>query len=266
MCIKVYEMNRLKEKIKDHSKIIGTHLNFCDVGISRIAGLAGYDFIWIDLEHSYLSLDDLFAHILAIKSTGTPVIVRVPQDDLTYTKKVIEMGVDGIIFPMIRSAEQANKLIAATLYPPYGNRGFGPMGAVDFGFNDAKEYTHDTVDHLCRFIQIEHIDAVNDLEEIIKNEYIDGYIFGPNDLSGSINEICEVFEENTTELIKRAVSVLKKADKYIGLSTGDTSENVIKYWNSMGVDMISASSDFAILQAGFLENRKKLESVCKGVK
>ncbi len=258
-------MNNLKEKIKNRSKTIGTHINLRDVAVARIAGLAGYDFIWIDLEHSYLSLDDLFAHVLAIRSTGTPVIVRVPQDDLTYTKKVIEMGVDGIIFPMIRSAEQANKLIAATLYPPYGNRGFGPMGAVDFGFNDAREYTHDTVDHLCRFIQIEHVDAVNDLEEIIKNEYIDGYIFGPNDLSGSINEICDVFEKGTTELIKKTVSVLKKADKYIGLSTGDTSEKVFEYWRTMGIDMLSAASDFGILQSGFSENRKRLESVCKSV-
>jgi hypothetical protein len=87
----------LKGKIKNKEKTIGMHINLNDVAISRIAGLAAYDFIWIDLEHSYLTLENLMSHILAIQATGTAVIVRVPQDDLTYTKKVIEMGVDGII-------------------------------------------------------------------------------------------------------------------------------------------------------------------------
>lgn len=251
-----------KDKIKNKEKTIGMHISTNDVAIGRIVGLAGYDFIWIDLEHSYLTLENLMAHIYAIKSTGTAVIVRVPQDDLTYTKKVLEMGVDGIIFPMVKTAEQAKKLVDYTLYPPYGNRGFGPMNAVGFGFEDILKYVGDK-DNVCRFIQIEHIDAVNNLEEIIKNEYIDGYIFGPNDLSGSINELCNVFGENTTELIEKGISVLKKSGKYVGLSTGNTSVDVIKYWRDKGLDMLSVGSDFGMLRQTALENRKNLEKIMK---
>lgn len=247
-----------KDKIRKREKTIGMHINLNDVAISRIAGLAGYDFIWVDLEHSYISLENLMAHIIAIKATGTSVIVRVPQDDLTYTKKVIEMGVDGIIFPMVKSAEQVNGLIESTLYPPYGNRGFGPMNAVGFGFDDVKSYIKDK-DNLLRFIQIEHIEAVENLEEIMKNEYIDGYIFGPNDLSGSINELCDVFGENTTALIEKSIAILKKGGKYIGLSTGDTSVKVFEHWLSMGIDMLSAGSDFGLLKEAALNNRINLE-------
>jgi 2-dehydro-3-deoxyglucarate aldolase/4-hydroxy-2-oxoheptanedioate aldolase len=207
----------MKEKIRSHKKMVGAHINLNDVAISKIAGKAGYDFIWIDLEHSYISLDSLMAHIIAIKSSGTSVIVRVPQDDLTYTKKVLEMGVDGIIFPMVRTVEEANRLIASTLYPPYGTRGFGPMNAINFGFDNVRDYVKNTKDNLCRFIQIEHIDTVENLEEIIKNDFIDGYIFGPNDLSGSINELLDVFGQNTTSLIEKSISILKKANKYIVL-------------------------------------------------
>lgn len=249
----------LKEKIKNKEKTIGMHINLNDVAISRIAGLAAYDFIWIDLEHSYLTLENLMSHILAIQATGTAVIVRVPQDDLTYTKKVIEMGVDGIIFPMVKTAEQADQLIASTLYPPFGNRGFGPMNAVGFGFDNVKAYVDNTKDNLCRFIQIEHIDAVNDIENIMKNEYIDGYIFGPNDLSGSIHELCNVFGDTTISLIKRCISSLKKEHKYIGLSTGDTSTEVFERWWDLGIDMLSAGADFGMLQQATLNNRKNLE-------
>ena len=97
----------LKEKIKNKQKTIGMHVETNELISARIAGLAGFDFVWVDLEHSNISLEKLLGHIIAIQSTGTAVIVRVPVNDLTYTKKVVEMGPDGIIFPMIRSVEKA---------------------------------------------------------------------------------------------------------------------------------------------------------------
>ena len=253
----------LKDKIKNHQKTIGMHINLNDVAVARIVGLAGYDFIWIDLEHSYLSLENLMSHILAIKAGGTDVIVRVPQNDLTYTKKVMEMGVDGIIFPMIRSRKEADEQVARTLYPPYGTRGFGPMNAISFGYDDVNAYIRNTCDNMCRFIQIEHIDAVENLEEIMDNEYIDGYIFGPNDLSGSINQLGQVYDPDTTELIARSISMMKTKGKYIGLSTGETTDKVLKHWHDMGVDMLSAGADFGFLQEAALQNRKNMERIHK---
>lgn len=256
-------MNALKQKIKNHEKLIGMHVNFNDVGVARLAGLAGYDYIWVDLEHSYLSLENLMSHIIAIQTTGTAVIVRVPQDDMTYTKKVLEMGVDGIIFPMIRSAEQAKKLIDFTLYPPYGNRGFGPLNAVDFGYKDILQYVAETNDNLCRFIQIEHKDAVECLEELIAIDAIDAYIFGANDLSGSIGELCNVFGENTQALIQESIRKLRAADKFIGLSTGDYSSENLKFWSDMGIDMISAGADFDFIRDGARANRDNMARIIK---
>ncbi|MBQ7839487.1 MAG: aldolase [Lachnospiraceae bacterium] len=253
----------LREKIKNHEKTIGMHVYLNDVTSARIAGLAGYDFVWIDLEHSNLSLELLPGHIIALQAGGTAVIVRVPQDDLTYTKKVVEMGVDGIIFPQVKSAGQANALIASTLYPPYGNRGYGPLNATGYGFYDVKEYIKNAPEHFCRFIQIEHVDAVSNLDEIMKNEYIDGYIFGPNDLSGSINQLGQVFSEDTTALIKKAVAKLKAAGKYIGLSTGDISDKTLQHWHDMGVDMLSAGADYSFIRRLALQNRINMERIHK---
>ena len=100
------DVNILREfETKTKCEII--YINFCDPSVGRIAGLAGYDFIWIDMEHNYISFESLLALVIAVKSAGTDVIVRAPQDDLTATKKIIEMGVDGIIFPMVKTAEEA---------------------------------------------------------------------------------------------------------------------------------------------------------------
>ena len=109
-------MNALKRKIELGEKTCGTIINICDICVSDILSRIGYDFLWIDFEHSYLSYKDILIHTTVAKSNGTPVIVRVPQNDFTATKKVLEMGVDGIIFPMIRTAKEACDLIDFSLY------------------------------------------------------------------------------------------------------------------------------------------------------
>ena len=251
----------LKSKLQNHEKTIGMHLNLNDVTIGRIAGLSGYDFIWIDMEHSYLPFEGLLNLIVAVHAGGGQVIVRAPQDDLTATKKILEMGPDGIIFPMIKTPDEANRLISYTLYPPHGIRGFGPMNAVDYGIKDIMGYVKEHHKTMCRFIQIEHIDAVRNLDEIIKNEYIDGYIVGANDLSGSMGRLGDVFSDEVTAVIKEVVAKLKAAGKYVGISTGDFSESTLKYWHDMGFDMISAGADFDFLREGFRQNRETLERV-----
>ena len=251
----------LKEKIANRIKTIGTHLNLNDIAVGKLAALAGYDFIWVDMEHSYLSFENLLHLIIAIHSVGGQVIVRAPQDDLTATKKILEMGPDGIIFPMIKTAEEANRLISYTLYPPHGIRGFGPMNAVNYGYDNVADYTASHHKTMCRFIQIEHIEASQNLKEIIKNDAIDGYIIGANDLSGSIGKLGDVFSEEVTQLIQTTVEKLKSADKYTGISTGDFSGKTLRHWHSMGFDMISAGADFDFLREGFRNNFSTLQKI-----
>ena len=255
----------LKQKIKNKEKTIGMYVQLTDINISRIAGLSGYDFVWIDTEHSYMSAESLVGHIYALKSTGTPVIVRLPQDDLTATKHVLELGVDGVIFPMVRSADECNRLIASTLYPPYGSRGFGPMGAVDFGLRDAFEYTKFNHSEMCRFIQIEHKDAIENLPEIIKNEYIDGYIFGANDLCGSYNMLGEHMSEKASEIIKSAIAFLHENGKYVAIACGGCDKETIAHWAGFGADMLVAGADFDFIRNGARKNRELLLKLHKKI-
>ena len=255
----------LKQKIQHGEKTIGVHLNLNDIAVGKIAGLAGYDFVWIDMEHSYLSYENLLNLIVAVQSAGGRAIVRAPQDDLTATKKILEMGADGIIFPMVKTAEEANRLISYTLYPPHGIRGFGPMNAVDFGLRSVGDYIGSHHKTMCRFIQIEHIEAVRNLDEIVKTEFIDGYIVGANDLSGSIGRLGDVFCEEVTGLVREIVERLKAAGKYVGISTGDFSESTLRHWHDLGFDMISAGADFDFLREGMKKNRETLQRIHIGV-
>lgn len=243
-------MNTLRYKIENGQNIYGTLVSLTDPALCEIIGNSGFDCVWIDMEHTYMSCKDILCHLNASKSVGIPSLVRVPQNDLTITKKVLEMGPDGIIFPMVRTEDEVRKLIDMTLYPPYGNRGFGPMRAIRYGADDAKEYTDKKSLELCRFIQIEHIDLIDNLEKIVENPYIDGFILGPNDLSGSVGEMLEVYSEKTITQVKRAVNILKKYNKCFGVACG-MDNSVIKFWSEFKPNMIFAGADWNfIYQAG----------------
>lgn len=260
-------MSTLRQKIENCEKLCGTLVSLTDPCLCEIMGNAGFDFIWIDTEHTYMSYKEVLCHLNAARSSGAAAVVRVPQNDLTFTKKILEMDVDGIIFPMVRTAEEAEELMNMTLYPPLGTRGFGPMRAIRYGADDAAEYTEKRSRDLCRFIQIEHIECVENLEEIVKKPYIDGFIFGPNDLSLSLGGIGEKTKSETEAAIRNAVAVLKKHGKYIGISVGHN-EDVVKYWSQFPVDLFVSGSDWTFVYSEAERTRRLLESyhILKGAK
>ena len=254
----------LKERLENKEKMVGMYVFMGGVGISRISALAGYDLLWLDSEHSYMSYESILRDIMAIRTTDTPVIVRVPQNDLSATKKVLEMGVDGIIFPMIRSREEAEAAVKMVMYPPEGERGFGPMNAMNYGYMGMKEYLEESK-KICKFIQIEHRDAIECLDEIMEIEAIDGYIFGPNDLSGSYGMLGDVFSDKITEVIKSAIAKLRSKGKYVAIASGGFTEEIIAHWSSFDPDMIIAGADFDFLRDGAVRNRKNLEKMFKKI-
>lgn len=244
-------MNELKEKLKNGEKILGTLVCLTDPCLCEIMGNIGYSCVWIDTEHTYMSYKDVLCHLNAAKASGISSIIRLPQNDLTATKKILEMGPDGIIFPMVKSYDDAISLIDMTLYPPLGTRGFGPMRAIKYGMEDAKEYVEKKSLDMCRFVQIEHIDMINELEKIAEIPYIDGFIFGPNDLSGSVGEMLDIFGDKTIDSIKRAVNILKAHNKPYGFAIG-MDEEILKKWNEFEPNMIFSGGDW-----NFIYNQAK---------
>ena len=239
-------MNSLRLKLNSGEKISGTLVSLTDPCLCEIIGNVGYDCVWIDMEHTYMSYKDVLCHLNAAKSAGISSVVRLPQNDLTATKKILEMAPDGVIFPMVTSAEELETVIEMTLYPPLGNRGFGPMRAIGYGALDAKEYVDSKSLELCRFVQIEHIDLIDEIDEILKVPYVDGFIFGPNDLSASLGEFLNVFGETTISKIEYAIKKLKKHNKIVGLA-GGMSEKEIKNWSALDLDMLFAGADWCFV-------------------
>ena len=255
-------MNTLREKLLRKEKILGTLVSLTDPCLCEIMGNAGFDAVWIDTEHTYMSMKDVLCHLNAARSVGISSVVRLPQNDLTATKRILEMGPEGVIFPMVRSAKEAEELISMTLYPPHGTRGFGPLRAIGYGALDAKEYVTRDSFNMLRFIQIEDINMIEDLDEIIKNPYIDGFIFGPNDLSASLGEFLNVFGDTTTSVIKATSERLKACGKYVGLA-GGTTDFEIETWSELGFDMLFLGADWSFIFGGARDTLKKMKNAIK---
>lgn len=236
-------MNLLREKIKNNEKILGTLVCLTDPCLCEIIGNVGFDCVWIDTEHTYMSYKDVLCHLNGARSSGIATVVRLPQNDLTSTKKILEMGPDGVIFPMVRSLEEFNSLMEMTLYPPHGTRGFGPMRAIDYCAGKAVDYVKRDSLELCRFVQIESVSMIDELEEIAKNPFVDGFIFGPNDLSGSAGEFLNVYGDKTVGEIKRAIEILKRHNKRIGVACGYGRET-LEFWSKFGFDTVFAGGDW----------------------
>ena len=238
-------MNILHEKLR-LGKVKGALISLTDPCMAEIMGEVGFDCVWIDTEHTYMSYRDVLSHLNAARSRGIGALVRVPECDLTATKKILEMGPDAILFPMVKNLQEFNSLMDMTLYPPLGKRGFGPMRAIDYSGEKAKEYVTKGQLELMRFMQIETVSMIDELEEIIKNPYIDGFIFGPNDLSASVNDFLNVFGEKTEHEILRATEIIKRNGKLVGVAVGESRET-LEYFSRFGFDMIFAGADWTYI-------------------
>ncbi len=254
----------IKQRVQKVDVLLGSHVNLRDPIVTEVLGSLGYDFLFLDMEHTTLSTQDVYHHLLAAKAVGTPVFVRVPADDLTNTKRVLEMGPDGIIFPMVKDAAHAKALLDWTVYPPYGKRGCGPKGAVRYGLDDEPTFYREGHLKLCRFVQIEQESAALDAENIAALPYVDGCILGMHDLSGSIGRLGEVFCERNVELANKAIDAFKKAGKTVGVSTYATDPATLQKYHDMGINMISTGADYDHILKKGTETFNTVKTIYKG--
>ena len=248
----------LKEKLAQPGILCGTHTGLNNAVLTEIMAGVGYDYLWIDTEHAPVDYAELLQMVGNAWNAGTPPIVRVTMGDRNHTKRVLEMGVAGIIFPMIDTVEQLDEAIKYTLYPPDGLRGFGPQRAVRYGLDSEMEYLQQANDALCRFVQIESPEGVENLPEMVKNKWVDAFIIGPCDLSCRAGCPGDIYGETVTNLIRRASETVRAAGKRLGLSIGAIQPEKMQHWRDLGLTMISTGNDYTFVLKGAQKNLELL--------
>ena len=140
------------------------------------------------MEHTTISLEQAGELIRTIELSGVPSLVRLTSNDENQIKRVMDAGATGVVVPMVKNVEDAKSAVAAIHYPPLGNRGVGLARAQKYGeaFQEYLKWQSDANDGPVVVVQIEHIDAVNNLKNILSVEGVDAFIIGPYDLSCSM--------------------------------------------------------------------------------
>lgn len=235
---------------------MGNCISLADPCISELVAEAGYDFTWIDLEHSALSLEQALGHVMAVRGTKTAPFVRVPWNDPVQLKPVLEMAPAGVIIPMVCDPDQAGRAVAACKYPPKGSRGFGPSRGMRFGGVSTSEYLATADSETLVMIQIEHADALSCLEQIIETPGVDGFCVGPCDLSGSMGKLGCVDDPEVRAAVVRIIRATRRAGKLAGIAAG-INPGTFKSWLDAGVQWINIGGDWDQL---FTQSRMTLET------
>ena len=178
-------MDSVLTKLKNGAPTIGTWMQLSSPDVAEILGEAGYDWVAVDLEHGGFSMPVLKDIFRALQHGGTVSLARVAQCHPKDIKQALDAGAHGIILPMIERKDQLEKAISWAYYPPKGNRGVGYSRANLFGKNFDK-YIEKYSTEILIVAQIEHINAAQNLDDILSVSDLDAIMVGPYDLSGSM--------------------------------------------------------------------------------
>ena len=203
------KIKSIRKKLQHDQVSIGTWQQIPHASISEILGNSGYDWVAVDMEHGSVNVDQLPDLFRAIELGGTLPLARIAESKSKDCKQALDAGAGGIIAPMIESAEKLKMVRNACCWPPVGMRGVGFSRANLFG-KHFDEYKKEAQSPLL-IAQIEHINAVNNLDEILQVDGLDAIIVGPYDLSASMG-ITGKFD--TREFIEVMDSIINRCKKF----------------------------------------------------
>ena len=250
--------SELLRRMKNKELIIGTHVNLADLSVAEAMGVLGFEFVWIEGEHGPLDKQTILGHIIACKAGNTAAFVRIPWNDPVLVKPILEMGPDGIVFPFIRTAEEAKAAVASCRYPPKGIRGFGPRRANQYGTQPNDDYISGADSSFLKIMQIEHIDAVNNLKEIIAVDGVDTIVAGANDLSGSVGLLGKTRHPEVISLLDKIAEVSNAAGMPFGISMGFDRDNIAD-WLRRGASWMAAGNDVSYLMSAGADTLKFIQ-------
>jgi 2-dehydro-3-deoxyglucarate aldolase len=252
----------LKKKLKNNELTIGSWIMMNDPMSVEVMSLAGFEWLVVDIEHTSIDLQTLENLIRTIQSKNIKALVRVSKNEEVIIKRVLDMGADGIIIPMVCSKEDVIKVINYAKYPPIGKRGVGLYRASGYG-TEFEEYKKWVDDELVIIAQIEHIDAVNNIDEILQVKGIDGTIIGPYDLSGSMGHPGEFEREDVKKAVEKVLDCCKVFNIPSGFHVVDTEPEKLQEKISQGCTFLAYGIDYFFMRDAAINGMNKIKEGLK---
>ncbi len=242
-------INRVKQALKSGQPVYGTMLveSPSSAYIMMLAH-AGYDFVFIDMEHGVYDLGDVAGMIRVARLAGITPLVRIPDLAYDLVARTLDAGAMGIMLPRVETVEQAQTLVRYMKYPPEGVRGAAAgRGHTDYRSAGPRDLVRHMNEHTLVVLQIERAEAVRRIDDLFAVPGVDAGLIGPFDLTISLGAASV-----TDPAVEAAITQVLAAAQRAGVACGIHSSNPdqVAVWKQRGMTMLMSGSDTQFFNAG----------------
>jgi 2-keto-3-deoxy-L-rhamnonate aldolase RhmA len=244
-------VNPVRRRLATGEPVFAITITIPSAEIAAQAAQLGFDFLWVEMEHSPITLETLRTMVLATKGAPAAVIARVPVNELWTAKRVLDAGAHGVIFPFTSTPELARQAVDACRYPPVGRRGSGP-GLASLTWPETTSETtsyHDSADANVFVIAIvEEARAVEKIDEIAATPGLDALFIGTSDLSFSLGLRGRQNAPLLSEAIAKIVDAAQRHKVPLGRPASTPAQ--VAEWRKQGFAFFQLTTELGFLRAG----------------
>jgi 4-hydroxy-2-oxoheptanedioate aldolase len=251
-------MKDIKKRLQQGETLYGCWLNLGSSLTAEMVGMAGFDWVLIDLEHGAGVEKDVLQQLQALEHTPAAVLVRVESTERQRINRILDMGAEGIMCPRLNNATEAAVVAQAFHYPPEGSRGIAKMiRATEFG-KKFPEYYKESREKILGIVQIETAEVLHHLDEIAALPGIDVLFIGPSDLSMALGVFGQFDHPVYKDALKATVNAARKAGKAVGILIQKPDD--LKLYHDMGIRLIACGADGSFVANGARDMASKLKA------
>lgn len=239
--------NPVKKLLKEGKPVIGITITAASPEIAAQSASMGFDFLWIEMEHSPITLETARNMILATRGLKAIPFIRVPVNELWTAKRALDSGALGVVFPFTSTPELARQAVASAKYPPHGRRGSGPALAT-FRWPAPEGYADFADKNAMVIVIVEEASAVDKIEEIAATPGIDVLFVGANDLSYSLGLRGNQDHPKHREALRKIIDAAKKHNLPVGRPVANAAQ--IQEGIKQGFTFFQGPSDMVLLRTG----------------
>jgi 4-hydroxy-2-oxoheptanedioate aldolase len=233
--------NAFKAALAARQPQVGLWLSMADPYLAEVSATAGFDWMLVDGEHAPNDVRSKLATLQAVAPYRAQPVVRPVTGDTALLKQLLDIGVQNLLVPMVDTAEDAQRLVRATRYPPHGVRGVGSAVGRASRWSQRKDYLDVADDEVCLLVQAETATALRNLEAICAVDGVDGVFIGPADLAASMGHRGKATHPEVQAAIDHAIRSIVRSGKAAGTLTSDPA--LARHYLELGCTFVAVGVD-----------------------
>jgi 2-dehydro-3-deoxyglucarate aldolase len=239
--------NNFRSALRGGQRLIGCWCSLASPISTEVLGLAGFDWLLLDAEHSPNDVLSLIPQLMALKDSRSAPVVRPPSNEPVVIKRLLDAGFSNFLIPYVESAQEAHNAVAATRYPPQGVRGVS-VSQRNNRYGTVPDYFRIANDNMTVLVQIESLAGLAAASEIAAVDGVDGIFVGPSDLAAGLGHIGNPGHPEVQAAIAQVFAIAKAKGKPVG--TLAPVEADARRYLEQGASFVAVGSDLGVFRAG----------------